>query len=79
MHGPLVRRGIIGCGKPHAHEWFALVECVVARRQAQHGAALLADLVKAKPSTSKGIFLQKVSLSSTMGIGIAVDQSSLSL
>lgn len=41
--------------------------------------ALLADLVKAKPSTSKGVFLQKVSLSSTMGIGIAVDQSSLSL
>jgi large subunit ribosomal protein L1 len=41
--------------------------------------ALLADLVKAKPSTSKGIYLQKVSLSSTMGLGITVDQSSLSL
>lgn len=41
--------------------------------------ALLSDLVKAKPATSKGIYLQKVSLSSTMGLGIAVDQSSLSL
>ncbi len=41
--------------------------------------ALLADLVKAKPSTSKGVYLQKVSVSSTMGLGIAVDQGSLSL
>jgi large subunit ribosomal protein L1 len=41
--------------------------------------ALLADLVKAKPSTSKGVYLQKVSVSSTMGLGIAVDQSTLSL
>jgi large subunit ribosomal protein L1 len=41
--------------------------------------ALLADLVKAKPSTSKGVYLQKISVSSTMGLGIAVDQSTLSL
>ena len=41
--------------------------------------ALLADLVKAKPSAAKGQYLQKVSLSSTMGVGIVVDQSSLSL
>ncbi len=41
--------------------------------------ALLADLVKAKPSTAKGTYLQKISLSSTMGPGVAVDQSSLSL
>ena len=40
--------------------------------------ALLADLNKAKPSTAKGVFLQKVSVSSTMGLGINVDQSSLS-
>jgi large subunit ribosomal protein L1 len=39
--------------------------------------ALLTDLSKAKPASSKGIFLQKVSLSSTMGIGVTVDQSSL--
>lgn len=41
--------------------------------------ALLADLVKAKPSQAKGIYLQKVSISSTMGPGVSVDQSSLSL
>jgi large subunit ribosomal protein L1 len=40
--------------------------------------ALLADLVKAKPSSAKGIFLQKVSLSSTMGVGVAVDPSTVS-
>lgn len=41
--------------------------------------ALLLDLVKAKPATSKGTYLQKVSVSSTMGPGVTVDQSSLSL
>jgi large subunit ribosomal protein L1 len=40
--------------------------------------ALIADLVKAKPSTAKGVFLQKVALSSTMGVGVTVDTSSLS-
>lgn len=39
--------------------------------------ALLADLKKAKPSTSKGIYVQKVVLSSTMGPGVQVDQSTL--
>jgi len=39
--------------------------------------ALLADLMKAKPASSKGIFLQKVSVSSTMGLGITLDQASL--
>jgi large subunit ribosomal protein L1 len=39
--------------------------------------ALLADLQKAKPAASKGVFLRKVSLSSTMGPGVPVDQSSL--
>ena len=41
--------------------------------------ALLADLVKAKPATSKGTYLQKISISSTMGPGVTVDQSSLAL
>ena len=41
--------------------------------------ALLADLVKAKPATAKGQYLQKISLSSTMGVGVTVDQASLSL
>nr|VFJ70253.1 MAG: LSU ribosomal protein L1P [Candidatus Kentron sp. FW] len=38
---------------------------------------LLADLNKAKPSTSKGIYLRKVAVSSTMGPGLAVDKASL--
>ena len=41
--------------------------------------ALLHDLVRAKPSTAKGQFLQKISLSSTMGVGVTVDQASLAL
>ncbi len=40
---------------------------------------LLADLNKAKPSTAKGIFLKKITLSTTMGPGVVVDQSSLSI
>jgi large subunit ribosomal protein L1 len=39
--------------------------------------ALLADLQKAKPAASKGVFLKRVSLSSTMGPGVPVDQSTL--
>jgi large subunit ribosomal protein L1 len=45
----------------------------------QNLTALLHDLVKAKPATAKGQFLQKISLSSTMGIGVTVDQSTLAL
>lgn len=41
--------------------------------------ALLADLVRAKPATAKGQYLQKISLSSTMGKGVTVDQGSLAL
>ncbi|GKX53209.1 50S ribosomal protein L1 [Budvicia aquatica] len=40
--------------------------------------SLLSALKKAKPSTAKGIFVKKVSLSTTMGAGVAIDQSSLS-
>jgi large subunit ribosomal protein L1 len=41
--------------------------------------ALLADLQKAKPSTSKGVYIRKVTVSTTMGPGIGVDQATLSL
>ncbi|HSN23458.1 MAG TPA: 50S ribosomal protein L1 [Methylomicrobium sp.] len=40
--------------------------------------ALLADLKKAKPATSKGIYIKKITLSSTMGPGLWLDQNSLS-
>ena len=38
--------------------------------------ALIADLQKAKPSAAKGVYLKRVSVSSTMGPGIAVELSS---
>jgi large subunit ribosomal protein L1 len=41
--------------------------------------ALLADLKKAKPSSSKGVYIRKIVLSSTMGPGLQIDQSSLTL
>lgn len=41
-------------------------------------AALVAQLVRAKPAAAKGVYLRKVTVSSTMGPGIAVDKASLS-
>lgn len=41
--------------------------------------ALLVDLQKAKPSTAKGVYLKKVSLSTTMGPGLVIDLASLTL
>lgn len=41
--------------------------------------ALLVDLKKAKPSSSKGVYIKKVVLSSTMGPGLLIDQSSLEI
>jgi len=42
-------------------------------------AALLDALTKAKPATSKGIYLRKVAVSSTMGVGVRVDVSSVNV
>jgi len=40
---------------------------------------LLADLQKAKPSSAKGVYLKKISVSTTMGPGLQVDQASLDI
>jgi large subunit ribosomal protein L1 len=39
--------------------------------------ALIGDLNKAKPSASKGVYLRKITVSSTMGPGVTVDKASL--
>ncbi|MDH4560348.1 50S ribosomal protein L1 [Pseudomonas sp. BN414] len=43
----------------------------------QNVEALLADLKRLKPSTSKGVYLKRVTLSTTMGPGLQIDQASL--
>ena len=41
--------------------------------------SLVADLKKAKPSSSKGVYLKKITVSSTMGPGLTIDQSGLEI
>ncbi|MFC3152128.1 50S ribosomal protein L1 [Litoribrevibacter euphylliae] len=41
--------------------------------------ALLADLKKAKPASAKGVFMKKVTISSTMGPGLTIDQATLDI
>ena len=48
-----------------------------AQKLVENLEALIADLVKAKPSSAKGIYLKKVTVSSTMGVGVLVDQAAL--
>ena len=62
-----------------------IIHCTIGKASFEASAlsdnlhALLADLVKAKPSSSKGQYLQKISLSSTMGVGVVIDPASLEL
>ena len=44
-----------------------------ASKLVENTAALLTAVIKAKPSTSKGIYLKKISVSSTMGPGVRID------
>lgn len=44
----------------------------------QNVEALISDLKKAKPATSKGVYIKKITLSSTMGPGLSIDVSSVS-
>src|SRR5271154_4545341 len=63
------KAGIIHCSIGRAN-----FELTALRENLQ---ALVADLQKAKPAASKGIYLKKITVSSTMGPGITVDQSTL--
>lgn len=60
-----------------------IVHCAIGRADFEPAAlkenliALLADLRKAKPASSKGAYLKKLTVSSTMGPGVPVDQASL--
>ena len=60
-----------------------IVQCTIGRASfavdalQENLSALIAAVNKAKPATSKGIYLRKISLSSTMGAGIRVDHASL--
>jgi len=61
-----------------------IVQCTIGRASftpeqlRDNLGALLDALNKSKPASTKGIFLKKVSVSSTMGLGVKVDPSSLS-
>jgi large subunit ribosomal protein L1 len=60
-----------------------IVHCTIGKASFEVGAlkenlaALIADLHKAKPAASKGQYLKRVTLSSTMGPGVVIDQASL--
>lgn len=60
-----------------------IVQCTIGRASftvdalADNLKALVGAVNKAKPSSAKGIFLRKLSVSSTMGVGVRIDQSSL--
>jgi large subunit ribosomal protein L1 len=60
-----------------------IVQCTIGRASftvdalTQNMMALIDALNKSKPAASKGIYLRKISISSTMGIGVRVDQTSM--
>ena len=60
-----------------------IVQCTIGRASfevdalAENLEALIGAINKAKPASTKGIYLKKVSVSSTMGVGVRIDQSSV--
>jgi len=60
-----------------------IIHCTIGRASFEVDAlkknlvALIDALNKAKPATSKGVYLKRVSVSSTMGIGVRIDQTSI--
>ncbi|MEO8315632.1 MAG: 50S ribosomal protein L1 [Pseudomonadota bacterium] len=69
-----VRYRVDKAGIVHATIGKAGFEPIALRENLQ---ALVADLQKAKPASSKGIYLRRITLSSTMGPGVIVDHSTL--
>jgi large subunit ribosomal protein L1 len=61
-----------------------IVQCSIGRASfpvdalRQNMLALVEALNKSRPSSAKGIYLKRISVSSTMGVGVKVDQASLS-
>jgi large subunit ribosomal protein L1 len=61
-----------------------IVQCTIGRASfgidalTENLNALVAAVNKAKPATSKGIYLKKISISSTMGVGVRLDTSAFS-
>jgi len=62
-----------------------IIHCTIGRASfaaedlQQNLAALLDALQRAKPASSKGVYLRRLSVSSTMGIGVRVDQTSVAV
>jgi large subunit ribosomal protein L1 len=62
-----------------------IIHCTIGRVDFEVNAlkenleALLADLIKAKPSSAKGAYMKKISVSTTMGPGLQLDQASLDI
>ena len=62
-----------------------IIHCSIGKTGFEIGAlkenleALLADLQKAKPSVAKGVYLKKITVSSTMGPGLTLDQNSIAV
>ena len=57
------------------------MQCTIGRASfevdalAENLEALMAAINKAKPASTKGIYLKKLSVSSTMGVGVRIDQT----
>jgi large subunit ribosomal protein L1 len=60
-----------------------IIHCAIGKTNFEVGAlkenlaALLADLDKAKPASAKGVYMQRVTVSATMGPGVTVDRATL--
>ena len=62
-----------------------IIHCTIGKVNFEEAAlkenleALLVDLKKLKPGTSKGVYLKKITVSSTMGPGLSIDQANLAI